>query len=30
MHAYDKIDKQIKTDTEIKSAVFDLKQMIEH
>ena len=30
MHAYDKIDKQIKTDTEIKSAVFDLKQMLEH
>ena len=30
MHAYDKIDKQMKTDADIKTAVFDLKQMLEH
>ncbi|KAI4309055.1 chromosomal replication initiator protein DnaA [Lactobacillus intestinalis] len=30
MHACDKIGKQIQTDTEIKAAVFDLKQMLDH
>ena len=30
MHAYEKIEQQIKTDTDIKSAVFDLRQMLEH
>ena len=29
MHAYDKIARQMKTDTEIKSAVSDLRQMLE-
>ena len=30
MHAYDKIDKQMKLDSDIKTAVFDLKQILEH
>ena len=30
MHAYEKIEQQIKTDSDIKSAVFDLRQMLEH
>lgn len=30
MHACDKSGKQIQTDTEIKAAVFDLKQMLDH
>lgn len=30
MHACDKIDRAIKTDSEIKSAVYDLKAMLEH
>ena len=29
MHACDKIQQQIKTDAEIKTAVFDLKQMLD-
>lgn len=30
MHAYDKIDKQMKVDSDIKTAIFDLKQILEH
>ena len=30
MHACDKIQQQIKTDSEIKSAIYDLKQMLDH
>lgn len=30
MHAYDKIQQQIKTDSDIKSAIYDLKQMLQH
>lgn len=30
MHAYEKIDRQIQTDSEIKSAVFDLRQLLNH
>lgn len=30
MHAYDKIDQKMKTDSEIKTAIFDLKEMLQH
>lgn len=30
MHAYEKIEKQVKTDADIKTAVFDLRQMLDH
>jgi chromosomal replication initiator protein len=30
MHAYEKISQQVKTNSEIKTAVYDLKQMLEH
>ena len=30
MHAYEKLERSLKTDSEIKSAVYDLKAMLNH